>query len=122
MALAVALGVVIALALLTLLGVNAHHAVQHVAPGILHTLHSSAPSVVSPPTPTPTSAVHAAPPPHVVVGPHAAVPAPLRHYTVRSGDCLWTIGQKTGTPWRTIAVANHLTTPYTIYPGQSLTL
>ena len=41
-------------------------------------------------------------------------------YTVRAGDCLWTIGRRLHVPWRTLAVANRVHTPYLIHPGQVL--
>ena len=41
-------------------------------------------------------------------------------YTVRSGDCLSTIGAKLGVSWTAIASANGIRAPYTIYPGQVL--
>ena len=43
-------------------------------------------------------------------------------YTVRSGDCLSTIGQKFGVSWASIASANGIYSPYTIYPGQVLSI
>ena len=43
-------------------------------------------------------------------------------YTVKSGDCLSTIGAKLGVSWKAIASANHITSPYIIYPGQVLTI
>ena len=43
-------------------------------------------------------------------------------YTVRSGDCLSTIGSRLGVSWQSIASANGIHTPYTIYPGQVLTI
>ena len=43
-------------------------------------------------------------------------------YTVRSGDCLSTIGQKFGVSWGSIATANGIYSPYTIYPGQVITI
>lgn len=43
-------------------------------------------------------------------------------YTVQSGDCLSTIGQNLGVNWLDIANANGLGAPYTIYPGQVLTI
>lgn len=43
-------------------------------------------------------------------------------YTVRSGDCLSTIGVKLGVPWKSIANANGIYSPYTIYTGQVLTI
>lgn len=39
-------------------------------------------------------------------------------YTVRSGDCLSVIGARLGVSWQSIAQANGITSPYTIYPGQ----
>nr|DAX97666.1 MAG TPA: Muramidase (flagellum-specific) [Caudoviricetes sp.] len=41
-------------------------------------------------------------------------------YEVESGDCLSTIGDKLGVDWYSIAEANGIGEPYTIYPGQSL--
>lgn len=41
-------------------------------------------------------------------------------YTVRSGDCLSTIGAKLGVSWKSIASANGIKSPYTIYTGQIL--
>ena len=43
-------------------------------------------------------------------------------YAVRSGDCLSTIGQKFGVSWGNIATANGIYSPYTIYPGQVITI
>lgn len=43
-------------------------------------------------------------------------------YTVRSGDCLSTIAQRFGVSWGSIANANGIYSPYTIYPGQVLTI
>lgn len=37
-----------------------------------------------------------------------------------SGDCLSAIGDKLGVDWYSIAEANGIGEPYTIYPGQSL--
>lgn len=39
-------------------------------------------------------------------------------YTVRSGDCLSVIGARLGVSWQSIAQANGIKSPYTIYPGQ----
>lgn len=39
-------------------------------------------------------------------------------YTVRSGDCLSVIGARLGVSWQSIAQANGITSPYTIYAGQ----
>ena len=43
-------------------------------------------------------------------------------YTVVSGDTLSGIGQKLGVSWKDIASANGISSPYTIYPGQKLTI
>lgn len=43
-------------------------------------------------------------------------------YTVRSGDCLSTIGSRLGVSWQTIASANGIYSPYMIYPGQVLSI
>ena len=43
-------------------------------------------------------------------------------YTVRSGDCLSTIGQRFGVSWGSIASANGIYSPYIIYPGQVLNI
>ena len=41
-------------------------------------------------------------------------------YEVRSGDTLSGIGAKLGVNWQSIASANGISSPYTIYPGQTL--
>ena len=41
-------------------------------------------------------------------------------YTVISGDSLYLIGLKFGIAWQLIAGANHIISPYTIYPGEVL--
>ncbi len=43
-------------------------------------------------------------------------------YTVKSGDCLSKIGANLGVNWRNIASANGISSPYTIYVGQVLTI
>lgn len=43
-------------------------------------------------------------------------------YTVRSGDCLSVIGARLGVSWQSIAQANGITPPYTIYPGQVIVI
>ena len=43
-------------------------------------------------------------------------------YTVVSGDTLSGIGSKLGVDWKSIANANGISSPYTIYPGQKLTI
>ena len=45
-----------------------------------------------------------------------------RTYTVQSGDSLSAIGSKLGVNWQNIANANGIGSPYTIYPGQVLTI
>ncbi len=42
------------------------------------------------------------------------------YYTVASGDYLASIAARYGTSWATIASLNGLTSPYTIFPGQTL--
>lgn len=43
-------------------------------------------------------------------------------YTVKSGDCLSSIGKRLGVSWVDIANRNGIHSPYTIYPGQVLTI
>ena len=43
-------------------------------------------------------------------------------YTVEAGDTLSGIGAKLGIPWRDIAEANGIASPFVIYKGQELTL
>ena len=43
-------------------------------------------------------------------------------YTVVSGDTLSGIGAKLGVDWTAIATANGISSPYTIYPGQVLSI
>lgn len=43
-------------------------------------------------------------------------------YTVKAGDTLSGIGAKLGVNWKTIASKNGISEPYTIYPGQVLTI
>ena len=53
----------------------------------------------------------------------APVPAQTSNnntYTVKSGDCLSTIGSKLGVNWRDIANINGISSPYIIYVGQVL--
>ncbi len=67
------------------------------------------------------AASHAAVPPVV-----APAPAPVRNptvwYTVMRGDTLSSIGYRHGVSWPSIAQANSIRPPYTIYPGQRLAL
>ncbi len=44
------------------------------------------------------------------------------HYTVQAGDYLVLIGLKFGVLWQNIAEENQVVAPYTIYPGQTLTI
>jgi len=50
--------------------------------------------------------------------PAPAAAAPLRTYTVVSGDTLSGIGQKFGVNWHEIASLNHVSNPDLIHPGQ----
>lgn len=43
-------------------------------------------------------------------------------YTVKSGDCLSSIGKRLGVSWVNIANRNGIHSPYTIYPGQVLAI
>lgn len=52
----------------------------------------------------------------------AGTPSSCSTYTVISGDCLSSIGSKLGVSWQEIASANGIVSPYTIYPGQVLTI
>lgn len=57
--------------------------------------------------------------------PHHSVGSKARTYKVRSGDTLYSIaGKLLDRPgrWREIAHANKIIAPYTIYPGQRLTI
>lgn len=47
-------------------------------------------------------------------------PSTDRIYTVVKGDTLSDIGQHLGVNWQTIARRNGISSPYTIYPGQTL--
>lgn len=49
-------------------------------------------------------------------------PSSSSTYTVVSGDTLSGIGAKLGVNWQSIASANGIKSPYTIYPGQKLTI
>jgi LysM repeat protein len=51
-----------------------------------------------------------------------AVFTKLATYTVQAGDSLYTIGLKFGVSWQSIASANNISSPYTIYPGQVLVI
>lgn len=44
------------------------------------------------------------------------------NYTVKSGDCLSSIGSRLGVSWKAIASANGINSPYWIYPGEVLTI
>ncbi len=43
-------------------------------------------------------------------------------YTVKPGDCLYTIGLELNIPWNNIADTNNITAPYLIYPNQVLNI
>ncbi len=42
--------------------------------------------------------------------------------TVKSGECLWEIGDALGVSWKEIAEQNGIESPYTIYPDQELVI
>lgn len=48
------------------------------------------------------------------------VSAPVREYTVKSGDSLSAIGSRLGVKWQDIASKNNIKSPYTIQIGQKL--
>jgi LysM repeat protein len=56
----------------------------------------------------------------------AIAPGPARgdvtRYIVQPGDYLVAIGLKLGVQWQSIAEANNIVAPYTIYPNQSLVI
>ena len=43
-------------------------------------------------------------------------------YSVQSGDSLYSIGQRVGVSWTSIAQANGISAPYTIYVGEQLSI
>ena len=57
-----------------------------------------------------------------VIGDYAVPPSYGSTYTVQYGDCLSAIGSRLGVSWQTIASVNGIYSPYTIYPGQVLTI
>jgi LysM repeat protein len=57
----------------------------------------------------------------IAIAPRSAI-ADTTHYTVQSGDYLVLIGQKFGIPWQSIAEANSISSPFIIFPGQSLVI
>lgn len=57
---------------------------------------------------------------HLGAVPHVG-PRPS-HYVVRKGDTLYAIGWKYGLHYRTLALWNQISSPYTIYAGQKLRL
>lgn len=66
-------------------------------------------------------------PNRIYVGQRLTIPvggtASTKHvYTVKSGDTLSGIGAKLGVDWKGIAANNGISSPYTIYPGQVLTV
>ncbi len=53
---------------------------------------------------------------------HYSAPAARGSYTVQSGDTLSGIAASHGLNWRALAAQNHLSAPYVIYVGQTLSL
>ena len=54
-----------------------------------------------------------------------SAPKKEQTYTVKKGDCLWKIAKQyygNGAKYGKIASANGISAPYTIYPGQTLTI
>ena len=51
-----------------------------------------------------------------------ATPAPQVTHVVQQGETVFIISQQYGVPWPDIADANDLTSPYTIYSGQTLVI
>lgn len=51
-----------------------------------------------------------------------SAPSSGRTYTVKAGDTLSEIGAEHGIDWHDIARVNEINAPYTIYPGQQLSL
>lgn len=60
--------------------------------------------------------------PEVVAGGAPVVDINSSLYTVQQGDNLYLIGKRYGLRFQEIAAWNNITAPYTIYPGQQLTL
>jgi LysM repeat protein len=44
------------------------------------------------------------------------------HYSVQAGDYLYLLGQRFQVPWQSIASQNGISSPYTLYVGESLTI
>ena len=67
-------------------------------------------------------------PNHIVVGQVLKIPVdapgrpPSFTHIVKSGETLFKIALQYGVPWMSIAEANNLTSPYVIYPGQTLVI
>lgn len=54
--------------------------------------------------------------------PAAPAPAPAASYTVRKNDTLYSIAWRHNLDYKTLAAANRIEPPYTIYPGRRLSL
>ena len=52
----------------------------------------------------------------------AAAPAPAASYTVRKNDTLYSIAWRHNLDYKTLAAANRIEPPYTIFPGRRLSL
>lgn len=46
----------------------------------------------------------------------------MASYTVQKGDSLSKIGARYGVSWNSLAIANNIKSPYTVYPGQVLSI
>jgi lipoprotein NlpD len=46
----------------------------------------------------------------------------ISHHTVSNGETLYSIAWRYGKDYRDLAAINHISSPYRIYPGQSLSL
>lgn len=62
------------------------------------------------------------PPTEGTEGDATATPAPQVTHVVQQGETVFIISQQNGVPWPDIAAANNLTSPYTIYAGQTLVI
>lgn len=94
--------------------------VSNPAPAPKHAAPKHAAPALTPPAPVVPELPLAAPPPDILMGP-ALVPGTA---TVKAtdGDCVSAIAARNGRDWQHVAAVNHLTAPYTIYPGQDLAL
>lgn len=59
---------------------------------------------------------------HLIIPLGGPLPCQPTTYVVQRGDTLFSIGQRFGVPWQTIAAVNNIHPPYTIYTGQRLAI